>query len=137
MLSGTTLASKSNSSGPNPISGLTSSKGIKLSNINRTKEVDDNSSQRELADIEDGSSGDPDFHSYPQNNTIITALDDRPGSNPSNANPYAIQVKNETRVYYESNWKQEKDGKRGDVEAGDAALRAGAHFTVTSDGPRY
>ncbi|KAH7189604.1 uncharacterized protein B0J16DRAFT_117627 [Fusarium flagelliforme] len=137
MLSGTTLASKSNSSGPNPISGLTSSKGIKLTNITRTKEIDDNSSQRELADIEDGSSGDPDFHSYPQNNTTITAMDDRPGSNPSNANPYAIQVKNETRVYYESNWKQEREGHRADVEAGDASLRTGAHFTVTSDGSRY
>ena len=143
MVSGTALTSKSNSSGPNPISGLTSSKGIKLTNITRTKEIDDNSSQRELAGMEDGSSGDPDFNSYPQNNTVITAMDDRPGSNPSNGNPYAIQVKNETKIYYESNWKQEREqgnqqpDYRADVEAGDAALGAGVYRTATSDGPRY
>ena len=68
--------------------------------------MNDNSSQRQLADLEDGSSGDMDFHSYPErgghNNTIITTCDDE-GPNNNNINrAYGIQVKNETKVYYES-----------------------------------
>jgi hypothetical protein len=117
---------------------LTSSKGIKLTNIARTKEVDDNSSQRELAGIEDGSSGDMDFNSYPErggrsNTVVTTCADDRPGSNPSKAMPYGIQVKNETRVYYESSWKKEREAKN-DLEAagGTEVYRA-----PTADGARY
>ncbi|KAH7120726.1 hypothetical protein EDB81DRAFT_914525 [Dactylonectria macrodidyma] len=107
LISGSILSSKSNSTGPNPISGLTSSKGIKLSNINRTKEVDDNSSQRQLAELEDGSSGDIDFNSYAErgghNNTIITScVDEVPNSSANTSRTYGIQVKNETKVYYES-----------------------------------
>ncbi|RSM00240.1 hypothetical protein CDV31_011861 [Fusarium ambrosium] len=105
LISNSILSSKSNSTGPNPISGLTSSKGIKLSTIQRTKEMNDNSSQRQLADLEDGSSGDMDFHSYPErgghNNTIITTNPDAMPSDNSNRT-YGIQVKNETKVYYES-----------------------------------
>ncbi|XEV05978.1 hypothetical protein FSHL1_011265 [Fusarium sambucinum] len=120
LISGSMLSSKGNSTGPNPISGLTSSKGIKLTHMARTKEVDDNSSQRELAGLEDGSSGDMDFHTYPErgghNNTVVTScVDDRPGSNSTKASPYGIQVKNETRVHYES-WKKEREAKN-DVEA--------------------
>jgi hypothetical protein len=99
------LSSKSNSTGPNPISGLTSSKGIKLTNVNRPKEVDDNSSQRQLADLEDGSSGDMDFTAYRErgghNCTVTTCADKSLDSN-SNSRTYGIQVKNETKVYYES-----------------------------------
>ncbi|KAL6362485.1 hypothetical protein LRP88_03767 [Fusarium phalaenopsidis] len=104
LISNSILSSKSNSTGPNAISGLTSSKGIKLSNIVRTKEINDNSSQRQLADLEDGSSGDMDFHSYPDrgghnNTTITTCADEEPNNNTNRA--YGIQVKNETKVYYE------------------------------------
>ncbi|KAL2671610.1 hypothetical protein Neosp_014200 [[Neocosmospora] mangrovei] len=105
VISSSILSSKSNSTGPNPISGLTSSRGIKLSNIVRTKEMNDNSSQRQLADLEDGSSGEMDFHSYPErgghNNTIITTGADEVPNNDTNKT-YGIQVKNETKVYYES-----------------------------------
>ncbi|KAJ4252476.1 hypothetical protein NW762_011077 [Fusarium torreyae] len=107
LISGSVLSSKSNSTGPNPISGLTSSRGIKLGNITRTKEVDDNSSQRELAELEDGSSGDIDFNSYPDrsgyNNTVITSsVGGVPNRNNDTSRAYGIQVKNETKVYYES-----------------------------------
>lgn len=151
VLSGSSLDSKSNPSGPNPISGLTSSKGIKLTNITRTKEVDDNSSQRELAGLEDGSSGDMDFHTYPerggQNNTVITScLDDRPGSNPTEAG-YGIQVKNETRVYYESSWKKDREAMRQQGEgapthgykneAAEGTLGNGIYRTITSEVTRY
>ncbi|GKU04238.1 integral membrane protein [Fusarium langsethiae] len=136
VLSGSFLSSKGDSTAPNPISGLTSSKGIKLTHITRTKEVDDNSSQRELAGLEDGSSGDMDFHTYPErggkSNTVVTSCaDDRPGSNPSSASPYGIQVKNETRVYYESSWKKERQAKN-DVEAAE-----GSGSYVAADGVRY
>jgi hypothetical protein len=101
------LSCKSNSTGSNPISGLTSSKGIKLANITRAKEVDDNSSQQQLAELEDGSSGDMDFNCYPErggnNNTIITSCaDEVPNRNTNTSMMYGIQVENETRVYYES-----------------------------------
>jgi hypothetical protein len=91
---------------------LTSSKGIKLTNVTRTKEVDDNSSQRELADLEDGSSGDIEFHSYAErggrNNTIITTCaDELPNENAGSSRTHGIQVRNETKVYYETT-----DGKR-------------------------
>ncbi|KAM0239360.1 hypothetical protein ACHAPO_003333 [Fusarium lateritium] len=134
LISGSMLSSKGNSTGPNPISGLTSSKGIKLTHMARTKEVDDNSSQRELAGLEDGSSGDMDFHTYPErgghNNTVVTScVDDRPGSNSTKASPYGIQVKNETRVHYES-WKKEREAKN-DVEAAE-----GTGSYVVTDG-RY
>ncbi|KAL5603747.1 hypothetical protein FOVSG1_006497 [Fusarium oxysporum f. sp. vasinfectum] len=89
------------------IFGLTSNKGIKLSDITQTKEVDDNSSQRQLAKLEDGSSSDMDFNSNAKrgghNNTIITScVDDVPNSNANTSRAYGIQVKNETKVYYES-----------------------------------
>ncbi|CAJ0554972.1 Ff.00g134850.m01.CDS01 [Fusarium sp. VM40] len=102
------LSSKSNSTGPNAISGLTSSKGIRLNNITRTKETDDNSSQRQLADLEDGSSGDVDLDVYAErsgyNRTIITTCADEGGHDDDNdtSRAYGIQVKNETKVYYES-----------------------------------
>jgi hypothetical protein len=136
LLSGSLLSSKGNSTGPNPISGLTSSKGIKLTHMTRTKEVDDNSSQRELAGLEDGSSGDMDFHTYPErgghSNTVVTScVDERPGSNTTKPSPYGIQVKNETRVYYESSWKKEREAKN-DVEAAE-----GSGSYVAADGVRY
>ncbi|KAG5756968.1 hypothetical protein H9Q72_006984 [Fusarium xylarioides] len=105
-ISSSILSSKSNSSAPNPISGLTSSRGIKLTNVTRTKEIDDNSSQRQLAELEDGSSDDMNFHGYqervPNHNTVITSCaDERPNSHAHNSSVQGIQVKNETRIYYE------------------------------------
>ncbi|KAF4341847.1 integral membrane protein [Fusarium beomiforme] len=108
-ISSSILSSKSNSTGPNPISGLTSSRGIKLTNVTRTKEIDDNSSQRQLAELEDGSSDDMNFHGYTErggtranHNTVITSCaDERPNSHTHNPSLQGIQVKNETRVYYE------------------------------------
>jgi hypothetical protein len=104
---GSILDSGSNTTGPNPISGLTSSKGIKLTNITRTKDLDDNSSQQQLADAEDGSSGDMDFNYHNDrvgnNNTIITSCaEEAPNSSSNTAGLSGIQVKNETRVYYET-----------------------------------
>ncbi|RBR06895.1 hypothetical protein FVER53590_11209 [Fusarium verticillioides] len=105
-ISSSILSSKSNSSAPNPISGLTSSRGIKLTNVTRTKEIDDNSSQRQLAELEDGSSDDMNFHGYQErvagHNTVITSCaDERPNSHAHNTSVQGIQVKNETRIYYE------------------------------------
>ncbi|KAF4966832.1 hypothetical protein FSARC_5547 [Fusarium sarcochroum] len=110
-ISSSILSSNSNTTGPNPISGLTSTKGIKLTNITRANEVDDNSSQQQLADLEDGSSGEMDFDSYAgkggNNNTIITScVDKAPNGNADTSTTYGIQVENETRVYYESTYKQ-------------------------------
>ncbi|KAH7205154.1 uncharacterized protein BKA55DRAFT_668881 [Fusarium redolens] len=107
LIPGSRHSCKSNSTGPNHISGLTSSKGIKLASITRAKEVDDNSSQQQLAELEDGSSGDMDFNCYPErggnNNTIITSCaDEVPNRNTNTSRMYGIQVENETRVYYES-----------------------------------
>ncbi|KAH7309898.1 hypothetical protein B0I35DRAFT_87549 [Stachybotrys elegans] len=105
-LSTTMFDSDTNPTGPtNPISGLTSSKGIKLTNMTRTKDAD-NSSQQQLADLEDGSSGDMDFHYHADragnNNTIITSTGGDGQDNSSAVMSGGIQVKNETRVYYET-----------------------------------
>lgn len=105
-MSGSIFGSKSNSTGPNPLSGLTSSKGIKLRDTTRTKELDDNSSERQLAEPEDGLSGDMYFESLAErgghNNTIISSVDKVPNSNADPSRTHGIQVKNETNVYYES-----------------------------------
>jgi hypothetical protein len=105
-MSGSILGSKSNPSNPNPLSGLTSSKGIKLRNPTRTNPLDDNSSERQLADPEDGLSGDTYFESYAErgghNNTVITRVDKGPNNNDDTSRTCGIQVKNETNVYYET-----------------------------------
>jgi hypothetical protein len=105
-MSGSLLSSKSNSTSPNPLSGLTSSKGIKLRNTTRTNALDDNSSERQLAEPEDGLSGDTYFESYAErgghNNTVISCVDKGSNNNADTSRTCGIQVKNETNVYYES-----------------------------------
>lgn len=105
-MSGSILGSRSNPSAPNPLSGLTSSRGIKLRNNTRTKEFDDNSSERQLAEHEEESSGDTYFETYAErggyNNTVISSADKVPNSNTGSSGTYGIQVKNETNVRYES-----------------------------------
>ncbi|KAG9191440.1 hypothetical protein G6011_09528 [Alternaria panax] len=105
--SGSILGSKSNSTGPNPLSGC-SGKGIKLRNTSRTKELDDNSSERQLAQHEDEQSGHGEtyYESYAERggytNTVITRDDKAPHSNTDASRTYGIQVKNETNVRYDS-----------------------------------
>jgi hypothetical protein len=105
-LSGSLLSSSSNSTGPNPLSGLTSSRGIKLRNTGRSSALDDNSSERQLAGPEDGLSGDTYFETYAERgghtNTVVTCDDKVPDSDTDTSGTGGIQVKNETKVYYES-----------------------------------
>ncbi|KAH7074047.1 hypothetical protein FB567DRAFT_188135 [Paraphoma chrysanthemicola] len=105
-LSGSTLGTKSTSTGPNALSYLTSSKGIKLRTTSRTKDLDDNSSERQFAQTEDGSSGKTYFETYAErgghNNTTISCDVKGNDSNDDNSRTYGIQVKNETDVRYES-----------------------------------
>lgn len=105
-MSGSILGSKSNSTGPNPLSGLTSSKGIKLRNTSKSKELDDNSSERQLAEPEDRSPSDMYFESYAErgghNNTTVSRVDKVPNDDSNTSRTYGIQVKNETNVYYEN-----------------------------------
>ncbi|CAN9306845.1 unnamed protein product [Alternaria alternata] len=106
-LSGSILGSKSHSTGPNPLSDF-SGKGIKLRNSHRTKELDDNSSERQLAQHEDGSSGRGDmyYESYAErggyNKTVVSRVDEVPDGNANAPGTYGIQVRNETNVRYES-----------------------------------
>ncbi|CAN9166963.1 unnamed protein product [Alternaria sp. RS040] len=106
-LSGTILGSKSHSTGPNPLSDF-SGKGIKLRNSHRTKELDDNSSERQLAQHDDGSSGRGDmyYESYAErggyNKTVVSRVDEVPDGNANAPGTYGIQVRNETNVRYES-----------------------------------
>jgi hypothetical protein len=107
IIHGSILGSGSFSTGPNPISGLTSSKGIKLTNITRTKDLDDNSSQQQLADNEDGSSGDIELGYRTErrgnNNTVVTSgAEEGLNTSTNTLGMSGIQVKNETRVYYET-----------------------------------
>ncbi|KAH8622072.1 hypothetical protein IG631_23178 [Alternaria alternata] len=100
-LSGSILGSKSHSTGPNPLSDF-SGKGIKLRNSHRTKELDDNSSERQLAQHEDGSSGRGDmyYESYAErggyNKTVVSRVDEVPDGNANAPGTYGIQVRNET-----------------------------------------
>ena len=103
---GPAYGSKTGSTDPSSFSGFTGSKGIKLRNTPRTKEIDDDSSQRELAQPERRTSGDMDFESYPEragnHNTVITSCaDEVPNGNRDAGRNHGIQVKNETNVYYE------------------------------------
>ncbi|RYO36296.1 hypothetical protein AA0113_g9526 [Alternaria arborescens] len=106
-LSGSILGSKSHSTGPNPLSDF-SGKGIKLRNSHRTKELDDNSSERQLAQHEDGSSGRGDmyYESYAErggyNKTVVSRVDEVSDGNANAPGTYGIQVRNETNVRYES-----------------------------------
>lgn len=107
-ISGSILSSKSISTGPNALSNLTSSKGIKLRNTIRTRELDDNSSERQLAESEDGRSGDRYYDTYAERgghtNTTITSFNKAPDRDADTSRTYGIQVKNETEVCYESAW---------------------------------
>jgi hypothetical protein len=89
-----------------PISGLSTTKGIKLTNVTRSREVDDNSSQRQLADLEDGSSDSLDFdHQHTAGNSksgITTRVYRSNRDDVEEPAVRGIQVKNETRVHYES-----------------------------------
>jgi hypothetical protein len=106
MMSSSIFGSRCSSSSTNPLSGLTSSKGIKLHNTTRTNPLDDDSSERQLAEPEDGLSGKTHFESYAErgshNNTIISCADKVPNSNADPPTTCSIQVKKETKVYYES-----------------------------------
>jgi hypothetical protein len=104
-MSGSLLSSKSHSTNPNAISGLTSSRGIKLRNTGRSTALEDNDSEQELAKADDGLSGDAYHETYVRGghtNTVITCVDKGPDSQSDNSGTGGIQVKNETKVYYES-----------------------------------
>ncbi|KAF1913377.1 hypothetical protein BDU57DRAFT_504528 [Ampelomyces quisqualis] len=105
-LSGSILGSTSNSTGPNPLGGLTSSKGIKLRHTTRTNPLDDNSSERQLADPADGLSGDTYFETHAErgchNKTLISCVDKAADSDSDAPRTCGIQVTNETKVWYET-----------------------------------
>ncbi|KNG51835.1 integral membrane protein [Stemphylium lycopersici] len=103
---GSSYGSKANSTDNSSFGIFTGSKGIKLRNTPRTKEIEDDSSQRELAQPEHRTSGNMDFQSYPEravnHNTVITSCaDETPNGNHDTGKNNGIQVKNETNVYYE------------------------------------
>ncbi|KAL1798061.1 hypothetical protein ACET3X_004667 [Alternaria dauci] len=108
LLSGTILSSKAESTGPDALSGC-SGKAIKLRNSHRTKELDDNSSERELAHHGDGSSGRSDayYESFAERGgytkTVVSHVDELSNRNAETSGAYGgIQVKNETNVRYDS-----------------------------------